>query len=154
MERKTLNTTASPPTISIIRYPPTCLLMPAVARLPRAQDGNLGGALVPLPLERPPLLRKGRKMRKKLVKLKGSELPHNNHLLLLHPLQFSSFSKRMKVQKGSQREPAHLPLHRRPTRRQLPGPAKGHRQELWWRRWWRWPVAQLEVTTEVLRGVP
>jgi hypothetical protein len=85
-----LQTTASPPTISIIRYPPTCLLMPAVARLPRAQDGNLGGALVPLPLERPPLLRKGRKMRKKLVKLKGSELPHNNHLLLLHPLQFRS----------------------------------------------------------------
>lgn len=34
----------------------------------------------------------------------------------------------MKVQKGRQRELAHLPLHRRLTRRQLPGPAKGHRQ--------------------------
>lgn len=34
----------------------------------------------------------------------------------------------MKVQIGRQREPAHLPLHRRPTRKQLPGPAKGHRQ--------------------------
>lgn len=152
-----LQTTASLPTISIIHCPPTCLLMPAVARLPRAQDENLGGALEPLPLERPPLLRKGRKMRMKPVKLKGSELPHNNHRPLLHPLQFrsvvprpqegavsrvlawpylsfhmgsccSSFSKRMKVQKGRQREPAHLPLHRRPTRRQLPGPAKGHRQ--------------------------
>lgn len=89
-----LQTTASPPTISIIRYPPTFLLMPAVARLPRAQDGNLGGALEPLPLERPPLLRKGRKMRMKPVKLKGSELPHNNHLLLLHPLQFRSVTPR------------------------------------------------------------
>lgn len=123
-----MQTTANPPTISIIHYLPTYLLMPAVARLPRAQDGNLGGALEPLPLERPPLLRKGRKMRMKPMKLKGSELPHNNHLLPLHPLQFSSFSKRMKVQKGRQRELAHLPLHRRPTRRQLSGPAKGHRQ--------------------------
>lgn len=85
-----LQTTASLPTISIIHCPPTCLLMPAVARLPRAQDGNLGGALEPLPLERPPLLRKGRKMRMKPVKLKGSELPHNNHRPLLHPLQFRS----------------------------------------------------------------
>lgn len=90
----------------------------------------------------------------KPMKLKGSELPHNNHLLPLHPLQFSSFSKRMKVQKGRQRELAHLPLHRRPTRRQLSGPAKGHRQELWWRRRWQWPVAQLEVTMEALQGVP
>lgn len=29
----------------------------------------------------------------------------------------SSFSKKMKVQNGRQREPAHLPLHRCPTRR-------------------------------------
>lgn len=26
--------------------------------------------------------------------------------------------------------------------------------ELRWRRWWQWPVAQLEVMTEVLQGVP
>lgn len=80
-----LQTTASPPTTSITRSPPTCLRTPAVARHPRVQDGSLEGVLVPPPLERPPPLRRERKMRMRPVKprVPGHSL---SRLLPPHPL--------------------------------------------------------------------
>uniref|UniRef100_A0A8I5NTS9 Anion exchange protein n=1 Tax=Papio anubis TaxID=9555 RepID=A0A8I5NTS9_PAPAN len=126
MGRKTLSTTASPPTTSITHCPPTCLRMHAAARHPRAQDGSLEGAQEPPRLEKPLPLRKGRKMRMRLARPRGPG-QSRSHPLPPHPPRCSSFSKRMTVLTGRQRRPVRLPLHHCPTRRQLLGPPKGPR---------------------------
>lgn len=148
-----LQTTASPPTTSITHCPPTCLRMHAAARHPRARDGSLEGAQEPPQLEKPPPLRKGRKMRMRPVRLRGPGWSRS-HPLPPHPPRCSSFSKRMTVLTGRQRGPVHLPLHHCPTRRQLLGPPRVPRLEPRWRRQWRWPVALQGVTTGVPRGAP
>lgn len=154
MERKTLNTTASRPTTSITRCPPTCLRTPAAARHPRARDGSLAGALELPRLGRPPPLRRGRKMKMRPVRPRGPGHSPSHHQPP-HPLLCNSFSRRTKVLTERQKGPVHLLPHQCPTRRRLPGPAEGPRLESQWRRRrWLWPAALQEVTTGERPRVP